>query len=59
MNCRIKHLIGIQKGIFTRLKRGEEHLRQRYIEITREVSKKVREAKRNDEIKIARQVKDR
>ena len=58
MNNRVKHLIGVKKGIYRRIKRGEEHLRQRYIELTREVRKKVREAKRSYEERIARQAKD-
>ena len=57
MNCRIKHMIGIKRGIYKRLKRGEQHLRQQYIQLNRDVKKKIRESKRNYEIKIAREAK--
>ena len=57
MNNRIKYLLGTKKGIYRRLKRGEENLRQQYVRLNREVKKKIREAKRNHEIKIASEVK--
>ena len=40
------------------MKRREEQIKQRYLELNREVKKKIREAKRNYEIKIAREAKD-
>ena len=57
MTVRLKHYIGMKRGIYKRLKAGEEVLRPQYIELVRTVRKLTRKAKNNYEIKIASQVK--
>ncbi len=57
MNERIKFLIGRQKGIYRKIKRGDENLRNEYNQIKREVKKYIRRAKRQLEIKAAKEAK--
>ena len=58
MTDKIKHYIGIKKGIYRKIKNGEDHLRQRYNELARDVKKLVRVARRNYEIKVANRAKE-
>lgn len=44
--------------IYRRLERGEEQKRQQYLALNREVRKKVRNAKREYEVKVGRKSKD-
>ena len=57
MTKKLKHDIGIKKGIYKKIKGGQEQLRNRYNELTRNIKKNVRKAKRDYEIKIARESK--
>ena len=58
LNNRIKYLIGQRKGIYRKIKRGENQLRNRYSVLNREVKREIRKAKRDYEIKIARESKE-
>nr|XP_053644522.1 uncharacterized protein LOC128697033 isoform X1 [Cherax quadricarinatus] len=57
MNNRLKYLLGHKKGIYRRIKRGEGHLMNQYIDIKRDIKKGIRKAKRDYEIKVARDSK--
>ena len=55
MTDRLKKEIGIKRGLYVRIKKGETHLETRYREMARIVKKNTRRAKRNYEIKVARE----
>ncbi|KAK8738331.1 hypothetical protein OTU49_017424, partial [Cherax quadricarinatus] len=57
MNNRLKYLLGHKKGIYRRIKRGEGHLMNQYIDIKRDIKRGIRKAKRDYEIKVARDSK--
>ena len=57
MNARLKHCIGLKRGIYKKVKAGEEGLRQQYNELARTVRKLTRNAKYAYERKVASQVK--
>ncbi len=57
MTRRLKHEIGLKRGIYRTIKNGETHLRGRYVELARSAKKNIRLAKRNYEIKIANEAK--
>ncbi len=53
----LKHEIGLKIRLYKRIKNGETHLRTQYDELVRTVKRNTRMAKRNYEIKIARDAK--
>lgn len=57
MTDRLKTEIGRKRGLYVRIKRGETHLRDSYNDLARAVKKNTRMAKRNYEIRIAREAK--
>ncbi|XP_076034815.1 uncharacterized protein LOC143021293 [Oratosquilla oratoria] len=57
MTDRLKHEIGIKRGLYVKIKNGESHLRSRYNEMAKLVKRNTRSAKRNYEIKVASQAK--
>ncbi len=57
MTRRLKHGIGLKRGIYRKIKNGETHLRGRYVELARSVKKNIRLAKRNYEIMVANEAK--
>ena len=57
MNKRLKNLIGIKKGAYRAQKRGNADLKRKYLRLNKEVQRKVRNAKRNYEIKVANESK--
>ncbi len=57
MMRRRKHEIGLKRGIYKRIKNGETHPRNRYAELVRSVKRNTRSAKRNYEIRVAREAK--
>ena len=58
MTGRLKHYIGVKRGIYNRVKAGEEELRPQYNELVRTVKRLTREAKNNYEVKIATHAKN-
>ena len=54
MNNTVKRDIGLKRGLYRRIKRGETHVTGQYNELARKVKKDIRTAKRNYEVKIAR-----
>ena len=54
MNNNIRRDIGLKRGLYRRIKRGEAHFIGQYNELARKVKKDIRSAKRNSEVKIAR-----
>lgn len=54
---RLKHEKGIKRLIYNRVKCRATHLRDRYIELARTVRKNMRRAKKNYEIRVAREAK--
>ena len=48
----------MKRGLYIRIQRGEAHLRSRYNELARTVKKNTRTARRNYEVKIARESKN-
>ncbi len=57
MTRRLRHEIGLKKGIYRKIKNGETNLRDRYVQLSRSV-KNTRLVKRNYEIKVANQAKN-
>ena len=57
MTNRLKHCIGLKRGIYKRWKEGDDQLSDRYKQISREVRKMTRVAKRDYEIRIAKEAK--
>ena len=57
MTYRIKHLIGLKRGLYKRIRDGEETLRCRYNELARTIKKTIRGAKRDYEIRVANNAK--
>ena len=55
MNSNIKRDIATKKGLYRKIKRGESQLLVSYNELARKVKKDIRLAKRNYEIKVARE----
>ena len=53
----LKHEIGLKRRLYKRIKNGENQLRTRYNELVRAVKRNTRIAKRNYEIKVAREAK--
>ena len=53
MNNNIRRDIGLKRGLYRRIKRGEAHFKGQYNELARKVRKDIRTAKRNYEVKIA------
>ncbi len=53
----LKHEIGLKRRLYKRIKTGETHLRAQYNELVRTVKRNTRVAKRNYEIKVAREAK--
>ena len=53
----LKHEIGLKRRLYKRIKNGENHLRTRYNELVRAVKRNTRIAKRNYEIRVAREAK--
>ena len=58
MTNRLKHLIGVKRGIYKRMKNGELELRERYNTMARTVRKEIRKAKRDYELRVATNVKN-
>ena len=54
MNNNIRRDIGLKGGLYKRIKSGEAHFIGQYNELARKVKKYIRTAKRNYEVKIAR-----
>ena len=54
MNNTIRRDIGLKRGLYRRIKRGETQAIGLYSELARKVRKDIRTAKRNYEVKIAR-----
>ena len=54
MNNNIRRDIGVKRGLYKRIKWGEVHIIGQYNELARKVKKDIRTAKRNYEVKIAR-----
>ena len=54
MNNNIRRDIGLKRGLYRRIKRGEAHFIGQYNELDRKVKKDISTAKRNSEVKIAR-----
>ncbi len=54
----IKHEIGQKRTLYRRIKNGENHLRTRYNELVRTVKRNTQVAKRNYEIRMAREAKN-
>ena len=54
---KIKHLLGTKNGLYKKLKRGEVLVRDRLSSVKRELKKEIRKAKREYEMKIAREAK--
>ena len=57
MTSRLKGLIGTKRGVYKRLRDGEEGLRDRYTHLARTIKKDIRKAKRDYEIRVATNVK--
>ena len=57
LNNRLKYLIGKKKGIYRRVQRGEERLRNKYLDLNRQVKREIRKAKRGYEVKVASESK--
>ena len=57
MTDRLKHYIGLKRGVYKRWKEGDEQLSERYRQISREVRKMTRVAKKDYEIRIAKEAK--
>ena len=53
----LKHEIGLKRRLYKIIKNGDTHLRAQYNELVRAVKRNTRVAKRNYEIKIAREAK--
>ena len=54
MNSSIRREIGLKRGLHRRFKRGEVQLVGPYNDLTRKAKKDIRTAKRNYEVRIAR-----
>ena len=54
INSSIRREIGLKKGLYRRIKRGEVQVVWQYNDLTRKVKKDIRTAKRNYEVRIAR-----
>ena len=57
MNARLKHCIGLKRGIYKKVKAGDDSLRPRYNELARTVRKLTKNAKNTYELKVASQAK--
>ena len=57
MTARLKQYIGLKRGIYKKVKAGDESLRPRYIELARTVRKLTKKAKDAYELKVANQAK--
>ena len=57
MTARLKHYIGLKRGIYRKVKAGDDNLRPQYNEIARTVRKLTKNAKNAYELKVARQAK--
>ena len=57
MTARLKHYIGLKRGIYKKIKAGDEGLRPQYNELARTVRKLTKNAKNTYELKVARQAK--
>ena len=57
MTNNLKHLIGVKRSIYKKIKNGEVELRDRYNVLTRLVKRVTRKAKRDYELKIASNAK--
>ena len=57
MTARLKHYIGLKRGIYKKVKAGDDSLRPRYIELARTVRKLTKNAKNAYELKVANQAK--
>ena len=57
MNNRLLDLLGKKKGVYRKVKKGENHLLGYYQNLTRQVKTEIRKAKRNYEIKVANESK--
>ncbi len=53
----LRHEIGLKRRLYKRIKNGENHLRARYKDLVKAVKRNTRVAKRNYEIKVAREAK--
>ena len=56
-NNKIRHLVAVKKGNFRRLKDGQENIRNSFNTTKRTLKAEIRKAKRNYEIKVAREAK--
>ena len=54
MNSSIRREIGLKRGLYRRIKRGEVQVVGQYNELARKVKKDIRTAKRSYEVRIAR-----
>ena len=57
MNSSIRREIGLKRGLYMRIKRGEVYIVGQYNDLARKVKKDSRTARRNYEVKIARKIK--
>ena len=58
MTSRLKRLIGIKRGVYKRIRDGGVELRDRYTLLARTIKKDIRKAKRDYEIRVARDRND-
>lgn len=57
LTASLKHYVGLKKGIYVRVKAGEEVLRPQHNELARTVRKLTKNAKNTHKLKVASQAK--